>query len=143
MSTLMLENLSTDEKPSKENSQDPGKDKPQKPGDKNPEKEDSSKDKEDRDDYDYWINDYLNANKLKGLGKTCSQNPRLKRNYDALKKAYNKNLITSKAARYLLDKCPEKVKPIRHELEKLLDSSEILRKEAYKLLKKLEDCYDY
>lgn len=127
MSTLMLENLSTDEKT----------------GDKNPEKENSSKDKKDRDDYDYWINDYLNANKLKGLGKTCSQNPKLKRNYDALKKAYNKNLITSKAARYLLDKCPEKVKPIRHELEKLLESSEILRKEAYKLLKKLEDCYDY
>lgn len=127
MSTLMLENLSTDEKP----------------GDKNPEKEDTSKDKKVRDDYDYWINDYLNANKLKGLGKTCSQNPKLKRNYDALKKAYNKNLITSKAARYLLDKCPEKVKPIRHELEKLLESSEILRKEAYKLLKKLEDCYDY
>ena len=158
MSTLMLENLSNDEKPSEETPQQPGEDKPEeetpqkpgkkdpekeKPGKKEPEKEKPSKSKKDRDDDYYWVYYNLRANNFKGLGKTCDQNPRLKRNYDALKKAYNKNLITSKAARYLLDKYPETVKPVRHELEKLLERSEILRKEAYELLKKLENCYDY
>ena len=135
------------EKPGKK---DPEKEKPgkkdpekEKPGKKEPEKEKPSKSKKDRDDDYYWVYYNLRANNFKGLGKTCGKNLRLKRNYDALKKAYNKNLITSKAARYLLDKYPETVKPVRHELEKLLQRSEILRKEAYELLKKLENCYDY
>ncbi|WP_311537306.1 pullulanase-associated domain-containing protein [uncultured Anaerococcus sp.] len=145
MLTAVWEKVEKDTKPGKDLEEKPGKKDPEKekPGKKEPEKEKPSKSKKDRDDDYYWVYYNLRANNFKELGKTCGKNLRLKRNYDALKKAYNKNLITSKAARYLLDKYPETVKSVRHELEKLLERSEILRKEAYELLKKLENCYDY
>ena len=57
--------------------------------------------------------------------------------YNKLKEAYERSVITSKAAVWLLENCPEKTKNIRTDLLKLIKQSEKLRKEAEIILKKM------
>lgn len=102
-----------------------GKDK-----DKGPIKPDRTGEKNHYSNYqvDYLPDYFLNESKSKNFDRE---------KYNKLKEAYERSVITSKAAVWLLENCPEKTKNIKTDLLKLIKQSEKLRKEAEIILKKM------
>ncbi|MBP2014734.1 hypothetical protein [Anaerococcus degeneri] len=102
-----------------------GKDK-----DKGPIKPDRTGEKNHYSNYqvDYLPDYFLNESKSKNFDRE---------KYNKLKEAYERSVITSKAAVWLLENCPEKTKNIRTDLLKLIKQSEKLRQKAEILLIKM------
>ncbi|MCW6700756.1 type I pullulanase [Anaerococcus sp. NML200537] len=122
MSTLMLEKLGETKDPEETKKPEDNK----KPG------------KND----DYFFNfAYLN-NKLNKKDKPCKMNAKVRKQYYELKKAYHRNLVISKSAKYLLENAPKTVRPVKSKLEKQLALAENLRDQALKYLTELENCYE-
>ena len=122
MSTLMLEKLEETKDPEETKKPEDNK----KPG-KN-------------DDY-FFDFAYLN-NKLNKKDKPCKMNAKVRKQYYELKKAYHRNLVISKSAKYLLENAPKTVRPVKSKLEKQLALAENLRDQALKYLTELENCYE-
>lgn len=77
---------------------------------------------------DYLLDYFLNESQSKKFDKE---------KYNKLKEAYERSVIASKAAAWLLENCPEKTKNIRKDLLKLIEQSEKLRQKAEILLIKM------
>lgn len=63
--------------------------------------------------------------------------------YEALKKAREKNMISVKAAKLLLELSPERVKDVKSTLETLIKDSEALVKKADSMIEKLEAKFEF
>lgn len=62
-----------------------------------------------------------------------------KAQYDRLRKAYEHNRTMTESARFLLEHCPETIKPVRAKLEDLLKKAEGILARTEKVLKMVED----